>query len=252
MTSRPPRSGLHKRMMRAGLALLAALRGDARDGLRLAGPPGLVASGELAEARTFPYYRIYWVGRHFDGLPLAAVDGRKGYNKEIGDSVYYGNCVQGKNVFGSGSCRLPLQVTTSIYRLHDNGALGAQHNVLIRGVPAAVYDEGRTIELYSGRLAIDVYSDTPAHALAGARLLRPLNASGSAAEPLPAPVFCPGLAGPQEAALERAMRHLPGPRLPARCGVGGVRSPPRHRTPVALARLGHVAPMLHPPSLDSG
>jgi len=196
--------------LRACLALLAVGAAGLASGCAGTGSPGLVASGELAEARTFPYFRIYWVGPHFDGLPLAAVDGRKGYNKQIGDSVYYGNCVQGKNVFGSGSCRLPLQVTTSIYRLHDNGALGAQHNVLIRGVPAAVYDEGRTIELYSGRLAIDVYSDTPAHALAGARLLRPLNASGSATEPLPAPVFCPGLAGPQEAAVEHAMQDLPG------------------------------------------
>lgn len=197
-------------MKRAGLALLAACAVTLATGCASTGPPGLVGSGELAEARTFPYYRIYWVGPRFAGLPLAAVDGLKGYNKEIGDSVYYGNCVEGKNVFGSGSCRLPLQVTTSIYRLHDNGALGAQHNVLIRGVPAAVFDEGRTIELYSGRLAIDVYSDTPAHALAGARLLRPLNASGSVAEPLPPPVFCPGLAGAQEAAVERAMLHLPG------------------------------------------
>jgi hypothetical protein len=196
--------------MLAGLALAAACAATLATGCASSGRPGLVASGELAEARTFPYYRIYWVGPSFAGQPLAGVDGRRGYNKEVGDSVYYGSCVQGKTVFGSGSCRLPLQVTTSVYRLHDNGALGAQHNVLIRGVPAAVYDEGRTIELYSGRLAIDVNSDTPAHALAGARLLRPLNARGSAAEPLPPPVFCPGLAGPQEAALQAAMLRLPG------------------------------------------
>ena len=47
-----------------------------------------------------------------------------------------------------------------IYRLHSNAALGPQRNMLIRGVPATVYDEGRSIELYSGRVAIDIFSDT--------------------------------------------------------------------------------------------
>lgn len=178
-------------MVRTGLAL-AACAATFASGCASSATPGLVGARELAEARTFPYYRIYWAGRHFAGEPLAAVDGRKGYNKEVGDSVYYGNCVQGKTVFGSGSCRLPLQVTTSIYKLHDNGALGAQHNVLIRGVPAAVYDEGRTIELYSGRLAIDVFSDTPADALAATLKLRPINAPGGASEKLPHQPIAPG------------------------------------------------------------
>ncbi len=81
-----------------------------------------------------------------------------------------------KGIFGGGSCLLPLQVTTVIYRLHSNAALGPQRNMVVRGVPATVYDEGRSIELYSGRVAIDVFSDTFAHALAAANELRPLNA----------------------------------------------------------------------------
>ncbi len=69
----------------------------------------------------------------------------------VGDSVYYGDCVQRKGIFGGGSCLLPLQVTTVIYRLHSNATLGPQRNTVIRGVPATVYDEGRSIELYSGQ-----------------------------------------------------------------------------------------------------
>ena len=111
---------------------------------------------------------------------------------------------------GGGSCTLPLQVTTVIYRLHSNQPLGPQRNMLIRGVPATVYDEGRSIELYSGRVAIDIFSDTFARARAAALQLRPLNASGSAAGPLPRPVYCPVLFGPQERSLQHAMGHLPG------------------------------------------
>ena len=173
--------------------------------------PGPIAAAELAEAQTFPYYRIYWAGSRFQGLPLSAADGLKGYDSEIGDSVYYGDCVSGHGVFGGGgSCTLPLQVTTVIYRLHSNAPLGPQRNTLIRDVPATVYDEGRSIELYSGRLSIDIFADTFARGYAAALRLRPLNASGSASGPLPLPVYCPGLSGPQSYALEPAMNHLPG------------------------------------------
>ncbi len=151
------------------------------------------------------------MGPNFIGKPLAAVDGLKGYSTAIGDSVYYGDCVNGKGLLGGGgSCLLPLQVTTVIYRLHSNSALGPQRNALIRGVPATIYDEERSIELYSGRLAIDVFSDTLAHALLAANELRPLNAPGSASGTLPPPVFCPGLSGPSPAELRTVMNSLPG------------------------------------------
>jgi hypothetical protein len=164
---------------------------------------------ELAEAETFPFYRVYWVGPSFNGRPLAAADGLRGYLTTVGDSVYYGDCVRSKGIFGGGSCLLPLQVTTVIYHLHANATLGPQRNILVRGVPATVYDEGRSIELYSGRVAIDVFSDTFAHALQAAGELLPLNAPGSASGKLPAPIYCPELSGPTEAVVVRAMASLP-------------------------------------------
>jgi len=174
------------------------------------GHPGEIAAGDLAEAQTFPYYRVYWAGPRFQGHPLAAVDGLKGYIASFGEGVYYGDCIQTKGIFGGGSCSLPLQVTTVIYHDHSNKALGPQRNILVRGVPAVVYDEGRSIEVYTGREAVDVFSDNFADALAAARRLRPVNAPGSASGDLPAPVFCPGLSGPSEAAVEQAMDDLPG------------------------------------------
>jgi hypothetical protein len=173
------------------------------------GHPQAIAAGTLAEAQTFPYFRVYWVGPRFLGHPLAAADGQKGYIASVGDSVYYGDCVKGKGIFGGGSCILPLQVTTVVYRLHSNATLGRQRNIVVRGVPATVYDEGRSIELYSGRVAIDLFSNTFAHAYAAALALLPLNAPGSATGDLPPPIYCPGLSGAQSAALKRVMARLP-------------------------------------------
>ncbi len=171
--------------------------------------PAPIGAGELAEAQTFPYFTVYWAGPSFDGQPLVAADGQRDYISSMGDSVYYGDCVPGKHIVG-GSCLLPLQITTVIYSLHSNASLGTQHNTVVRGVPAAVYDEGRSLELYSGRVAIDVFSDSLASALRAAMALRPLNAPGSPTQDLPLPVYCPGLSGPLDAKVRAVMEHLPG------------------------------------------
>jgi hypothetical protein len=206
-----------------GKTMMKAVRRTARMGFGLAALCAVLAAGgcatshprpiaatELAEAQTFPYYEIYWVGPSFDGHPLAAADGLRGYINTVGDSVYYGDCVQSKGIFGGGSCLLPLQVTTVIYRLHSNSTLGPQQNMLVRGVPATVYDEGRSIEVYSGRVAIDIFSDAFTHAVQAAGELLPLNAPGSATGNLPPPIYCPGLSGPMDAMLTRVMENLPG------------------------------------------
>jgi hypothetical protein len=189
------------------VALLLAL-GAA--GCATTGRPRPIDAASLAEAQTFPYYKVYWVGRSFQGSPLAAADGLRGYNAAVGDSVYYGDCVHHKGIFGGGSCILPLQLTTVIYRLHSNATLGPQRNVVIRGVPATVYDEGRSIEIYTGRVAIDVFSDSFTHALVASQQVLPLNAPGTSSGGLPAPVYCPGLSGLIGAEVRRVLERLPG------------------------------------------
>jgi hypothetical protein len=234
-THGPPRA----RSLTALLAVLACLACLLACGCG-ADRPAPLAARELAEAQTFPFYRIYWVGSSFGSYRLAAVDGRRNYLSTIGDGVYYGNCLPGKTTaLGGGGCELPLQVTTLIYTRHANAPLGAQRNVVLRGVPAVIYDGGHSIELYSGRVAIDVFSDDLSEGLRAVRALRPLNAPGSAAGrngdrsgrhslrshprigqrrrrvspgfgPLPPPVYCPGLSGPRPAALQAVLRDLPG------------------------------------------
>jgi hypothetical protein len=195
--------------LRAPLALAALCLALALSGCATGHPRPLTA-GTLAEAETFPYFKVYWVGPTFAGQPLAAADGQISYESGVGDSVYYGDCVHRKGIFGGGSCLLPLQVTTVIYGLHSNATLGPQSNMVIRGVPATVYDEGRSIELYSGRLAIDIFSDTFPHAHRAALEVRPINAPGSASGKLPSPVYCPGLSGAMSTELRRVMASLPG------------------------------------------
>ncbi len=207
--ARPIRSGARKAgrtiCSAAALALLVLLATGCGTG-----HPAPINARELAEAQSFPYYRVYWVGPAFQGQRLSAADGLRGYIDKIGDSVYYGDCVKSKGIFGGGSCELPLQVTTVIYRLHSNAPLGPQRNIVVRGVPATVYDEGRSIELYTGRLAVDIFSNTYARALAAANVLLPINAPGSASGELPPPVYCPGLSGAQSGEVRRAMASLPG------------------------------------------
>jgi hypothetical protein len=204
-----PRRKAHTRPLLAAPLLLALAACALFAGGCATGQPGPLSAQALQEAETFPYYPIYWVGRYFGGYPITAADGKKGYEAAIGDSVYYGDCVRDKGILGGGSCQLPLQVTTVIYRLHSNANLGTQRNTVIRGVPAVIYDEGRSIELYSGRQAIDIFSDTFSHAMRAAQALRPLNAPGSAAGFLPPPVYCPGLSGPRSKRVRRTMSRLP-------------------------------------------
>ncbi|MGH2878081.1 MAG: hypothetical protein ACRDK4_00510 [Solirubrobacteraceae bacterium] len=205
-------------------------------------PPPLNEAA-LVEAQTFPYYPIYWVGPRFEGRPLAAVDGTKSYSTTIGDSVYYGDCVNNKGLLGGGgSCRLPLQVTTVIYRRHSNAPLGPQSNTLIRGVPAVVYDEGSSIEMYTGRTSIDIFSDTSAGALRAAEAVRTLNAPGSDSGELPPPVFCPGLWGPASAQIQEVLHRLPG--SPCQKAAAALQAAERltEKTTTRIPPLGSTGP----------
>lgn len=163
------------------------------------GPPRPLGAGDLSSIQTFPFFRLYWAGRVFENLPVTAADGLKGYSNSAGEGIQYGSCDKGNGPLHTGGCSAPLQIVTVIYREHCNRALGRQRNILIRGVPATVFDGGRSIEVYTGRVLVDVYSDTAAHALLAARALRPVNAPGSTYGPLPPPAYHPGLVPPAPA-----------------------------------------------------
>jgi hypothetical protein len=173
----------------AALALLLGAGGCATRA------PKPITARELHAAQSFPYYTIYWAGPMFDGMHVTGADGLETYSPRNGDSVIYGNCGKGNGPLHTGGCVLPLQITTVVYQAHSNRTLGPQRNVIVRGVPATIFAGGNTIEIYTGRLAIDVYADSPRRALAAALALRPLNAQGNPGPLLPSPTYCPGLWG---------------------------------------------------------
>ena len=160
------------------------------------GPPRPISAAELHAAELFPYYRVYWAGRVFERVPVTAADGIAGYIPSVGESVDYGDCDKGHGILHTGGCTLPLSITTMVYHRHPNQPLGSQRNILLRGVPAAVYAGGHAIEIYTGRLAIDVLADSSARAMQAALALRPVNAPGRAGSTLPPPAYCPQLYGP--------------------------------------------------------
>ena len=190
-------------------------------------PPPL-SLHEIGVARRFNVFDIYWVGRRFEGVPLTAADFRREYNPQLGLSVYYGDCEVKVSLLGNGGCTLPLEIKTVCYVQHRNAGLGPHRNTRIRGVPAVIYDGGKSIELYTGYVAIDVYADSPARALAAARHLFPLNG------PPKQRVFTPRLAPPalppdRRVKLPREPPRPKSQRYVARCpaytpGRGGPRA----------------------------
>jgi hypothetical protein len=170
------------------LATLAALSGCGTHA-----PPPL-SEHDINVARRFTVYNVYWVGRWFQGVPLTAADFRREYNPQVGLGVYYGNCETKGSLLGAGTCTLPLEIRSVCYVQHHNAGLGPHHSVHIRGVPGVIFDGGKSIELYSAHVAIDIYADTPARALAAARRVYPLNGPEARRhfEPLlPPPLFVP-------------------------------------------------------------
>jgi hypothetical protein len=156
-------------------------------------PAGPITPEDLALARSFRPFTVYWVGRSFDGVPLTAADTRKDYVATVGERVYYGNCDKPKSVLSTAGCQLPLEIATVKYRAinsRGNEGLGTRTNTVIRGVPAVVFDAGRSIQLYTGRLAIDIYADTRVRALGAARAVVPMNRPDTRqAEVLALPIF---------------------------------------------------------------
>jgi hypothetical protein len=156
--------------------------------------PQPLSMHDINVARRFTVYSTYWVGRRFQGIPLTAADFRREYNPQLGLAVYYGDCETKVSLLGSGGCTLPLEIDTVCYVQHHNDALGPRRNTRVRGVPAVVFDGGKSIELYTDHVLIDVIGDTPARALAAAKRLFPLNgppARRHFAPQLPPPLFRP-------------------------------------------------------------
>jgi hypothetical protein len=171
----------------ATLAVGAVLAGCATGGA----PP--ISADQLAYARSFDLYTVYWAGKSMDGIPLVQADGMGDYNPHYGVTLYYGNC-EHKSLSALGGCTLPLQITTVLYVPHSNVSLGNYKSVRLRGVPAVIFPGGDEIELYTDEMSVDVLGATPKITREALAHLEPFNRPATAGWPaFIAPQFKPGV-----------------------------------------------------------
>lgn len=131
---------------------------------------------------------LYSAGDRVDGLPLSAILQRDDTAQFV--SFVYGDCEQS----GDAGCAPPaeVQVWPACRRnlaLYEDAfsSGGSPEPITVRGVPAALFDEGTRLELETQQSTIVVFADTRARVLRIAAALRSLDGSVPRGHPLPAP-----------------------------------------------------------------
>jgi len=145
-----------------------------------------VAHNILENVLLMPY-PVYWLGGSFEGHHITEVV----HDPGGATSIQYGDCLEG----GQGTCVAPLQVVTS----PDNsflpgGASAPRRAVGIRGVAAVSAQGGRTVEIPTGGVVVDIYAATARLAASAAQSVVPINAVGEPQARLPARLADTGFA----------------------------------------------------------
>jgi hypothetical protein len=151
-----------------------------------------------SEVRAFNDFALYSAGGSFEGLPLVAITRRLDPPlSEIGVpltvranfvSHIYGDC----EATSDSGCAPPLQIQVwpacernlSVYPTDDWFKI---ERTTVRGVPAAFFEEGARLEVYSGDVTIVVFGLGKEHVRRAAEALQPVNMAASAAHNLPSP-----------------------------------------------------------------
>jgi hypothetical protein len=129
---------------------------------------------------------VYWLGASFQGLAVTdAVHDPSG-----AFTVQYGDCVEG----GQATCVPPLRVVTSPDNSFLPGGSAPQRTAPLRSVQAVLARGGRTIEIPTGGVVVDIYARDARVAGAAARTVVPINRVGAPEGPLPAPLPDTGFA----------------------------------------------------------
>jgi hypothetical protein len=191
---RPPRASLSEWPRRrpprsAALALCALGLGCAPlagCGETLQGHP--VGEGTLQALVAVDRIPIYWLGQTFKGMSLTQV------SEDYGGAytMQYGNCAIG----GQNTCVSPLQVVTSPEASFKPGSTNRTGTIAMRGRRALLLEGGRTLEIATGRVMVDIYAKTKELALAASATMVPINEPALPGSPLPAPA--PGAQSPAE------------------------------------------------------
>ncbi len=154
----------------------------------------------------FGEFVLYSVGRSFEGLPLKAIVRRK--DTPIPSepvranfvSFLYGECA----AFSDVGCAPPLEVqiwpacerTIADYSLTPAGDPLPHEKRVVRGVPAAVFEDGLRLKLYTGRVTVVIFRLDEARISRAAAALRGENNPVAPEKPLPEPAAGAMAGGP--------------------------------------------------------
>jgi hypothetical protein len=135
-------------------------------------------SADLTASKRFDRYELYYLGRSFAGLPLT--------DAGAGEFIY-GDCDPGDDE----GCAPPIEIQNysacerNLSSYTGQGS-GPEKRLRVRGVPAAVFEDGGRIEVYTGRTTVVIFSDEAT--LRAAEALRPIRGKGPTVKlPPPAP-----------------------------------------------------------------
>lgn len=137
-----------------------------------------IASNALEQLVALEETPVYWLGLSFRGLQMSEVipDPGGAY------TLQYGNCTIG----GQSICVPPLEIVTSPDSSFVPGGHVGGRRLRVRGVPAVSFREGRTIELATGSVVIDIYASSASLARAAAQTMVPVNRLAVPGSRLPA------------------------------------------------------------------
>ena len=146
----------------------------------------LAGTGSAGGGRWLDDVPLYTAGEHVDDLPLVAVLRRDDTANFV--SFVYGDCLAS----GDAGCAPPaeIQVWPACQRslgLYDEAQLASAERITVRGVTAALFEDGTRLELETGRATVVVFADTRMRVLRIAAALRSVDGSVRPGRPLPAP-----------------------------------------------------------------
>jgi hypothetical protein len=143
------------------LAVMLAAAGLAACGGAADQPALLAGDLTLEQARSFEEFPLVYAGERFDGLPLVAIVRRDDTADYV--SFVYGDC---RPSSPEGGCAPPAEVqvwpvgrrSLGAYDAPRGGSGLAPELARIRGSPAAFFDAGTRLELYTAQLTVVLFA----------------------------------------------------------------------------------------------
>ena len=173
------------------ITVLVGMAGGRDDGPR--------STFSLDQAREFSQFPLYYAGESVDGVPLVAVLRRSDSANYV--SFIYGEC----SASGDMGCAPPGEVQVwpacvrnpARYDRNRSPISPTSVPTSVRGVPAAVFEDGHRLEIQTGAATVVVFGETPSYVTALADALRGVNNPVGPEDGLPMPA-----AGALEGSLE--------------------------------------------------